>query len=105
MEIKENKQSIEDKAAELKTPIEISESYFNFMNEKNVQNDHQTEDSLQLKLIDEIIDMFKNHFAERSNEDIVNSLLATSFNIENAYLYLTDYNYYKGINCFIILCD
>lgn len=56
----------------------------------------ENEDSLDFQIIEEIVSMFKIHFHNKSNEDVINTLFATSFNIENAYLLLSDFNYYKG---------
>jgi hypothetical protein len=64
-----------------------------------IENDFikfENEDSLDFQIIEEIVSLFKNHFHNKSNEDVINTLFATSFNIENAYLLLSDYNYFKG---------
>jgi len=97
--IKENleNEKNDDKLVKTESPIEDSDNYFNFEKNENNSKEASKEGNSEFEMIEEIVTLFKNHFENKSNEDVLNSLMCTSFNIQNAFLILTDYEYYKGI--------
>jgi hypothetical protein len=97
--IKENleNEKNDDKLIKIESPNEDSDNYFSFGKNENNLKEASKEEDFDFKMIDEIVSLFRNHFDNKSSEDVINSLLCTSFNIQHAFLILTDYEYYKGI--------
>lgn len=82
---------------------EIPHSSFDLIKIENDFIKFENEDSIDFHIIEEIVSMLKNHFHNKSNEDVITTLFATSFNIENAYLLMSDFDYFKGKLCYLNL--